>query len=74
MRQYKFAGRLVPRSWRLGVGTVRAKLDTARARLDTVRARLDTVRGRHMVFCISKKKGSNFFSLLRGPKTNRKNS
>ena len=45
IRQYKLAGRLVPRGWRSdGLSTVRARLGTARARLGTVRARLVTVR------------------------------
>ena len=41
IRQYKLAGRLVPRDGRSdGLSTVRARLGTARARLATVRARL----------------------------------
>ena len=68
---------LVPRGWRseglskvhtkLGtthvkLGTVRARLGTVRARLGTVRAKLSKVSARHMVFWISKKKVSKFFS------------
>ena len=47
IRQYKLAGRLVPRGGRSdGLSTVRARLGTARARLGTARARLATVRAR----------------------------
>ena len=47
IRQYKLAGRLVPRGGRSdGLGTVRARRGTACARLATVRARLGTVRAR----------------------------
>ena len=47
IRQYKLAGRLVPRGWRSdGLSTVRARLGTARARLGTARTRLGTVRAR----------------------------
>ena len=46
-RQYKLAGRLVPRDGRSdGLSTERARLGTARARLATVRARLGTARAR----------------------------
>ena len=46
-RQYKLAGRLVPRGGRSdGLSTVRARLGTARARLGTARARLATARAR----------------------------
>ena len=47
IRQYKLAGRLVPRGWRSdGLSTVRARLGTVRARLGTARARLGTARAR----------------------------
>ena len=47
IRQYKLAGRLVPRGGRSdGLSTVRARLGTARARLGTARARLVTARAR----------------------------
>ena len=45
IRQYKLAGRVVPRGWRSdGLSTVRARQGTARARIGTARARLGTVR------------------------------
>ena len=47
IRQYKLAGRLVPRGGRShGLSTVRARLGTVRARLGTARARLGTARTR----------------------------